>query len=360
MIDLTGNIADDSRQHSIRAKCFHPSNTFIEFKKEEIEQSIPDRFEQMVRMYPDRLAVKTRSNQFTYDELNKAANRVAHAILSKRSESQEPVALLFGNNAPMIVAVLGVLKASKIYVPLDPSFPHARLASMLEDSEAELILTNSQNLSLGNELAPSTSQVVNIDGIDASLSDETIGFSIPPDALACILYTSGSTGEPKGVTQSHRTINHLVMRNTNSLHICTEDRQSLLSTYSHIAGVTDIFRALLNGACVFPFNLKEEGLVNLTDWLIKKEITIYHSVPSVFRYFINALSGEEEFPKLRLIHLGGEPVSKRDVELYKKHFSPDCLLLNNLGATELSGYRQYFINKETQIADNIAPRRLRG
>ncbi|MFQ5684962.1 MAG: AMP-binding protein, partial [Candidatus Binatia bacterium] len=116
-----------------------------------------------------------------------------------------------------------------------------------------------------------------------------------------------------------------------------------------------IFRALFNGATVLPFDFKEDGLAKLAAWLIQEEITIYHSVPSAFRYFVGTLSGKEEFPKLRLIHLGGEPVSIREVNQYKKHFSPACILLNNLGATETSVYRQYFINRETQITDTIVP-----
>ena len=71
-------------QQVIRAKCFHPTDNFIEFNREEIEQSIPDRFEEQVRRHPDRLAVKANSEQLTYDELNKAANRVAQAILAPR------------------------------------------------------------------------------------------------------------------------------------------------------------------------------------------------------------------------------------------------------------------------------------
>ena len=91
-------------QQAIRDKCFNPKGTFVEFGKEEIERSIPERFEQLVRKYPDRVAVKTRSHQLTYDELNKAANRVAHAILAQRGEEgsfiysrhDKPLTELFG------------------------------------------------------------------------------------------------------------------------------------------------------------------------------------------------------------------------------------------------------------------------
>ncbi|MCH8282861.1 MAG: AMP-binding protein, partial [Chloroflexi bacterium] len=108
------------KQQAIRDKCFHSTGTFIEFKKEETEQSIPDRFEKQVGKYPERLAVKSKDDELTYAALNAAANRVAWAILSEHGESQEPVALLLDQGVPAIVAILGVLKAGKTYVPLDP------------------------------------------------------------------------------------------------------------------------------------------------------------------------------------------------------------------------------------------------
>ena len=82
-------------QQAIRAKCFHANGTFIEFKKEDIEQSIPDRFEAQVRKFGDRLAVKTQDQELTYHELNRTANRLAHAILAQSGDRQEAVALLF-------------------------------------------------------------------------------------------------------------------------------------------------------------------------------------------------------------------------------------------------------------------------
>src|SRR5262249_37419882 len=83
------------QQEAIRARCVHPSGVFVESPQEAVEQSIPERFEQQVRRYPERPAVRSRSRQLTYTELNEAANRVAHAILAKRGPREEPIALLF-------------------------------------------------------------------------------------------------------------------------------------------------------------------------------------------------------------------------------------------------------------------------
>jgi amino acid adenylation domain-containing protein len=332
-----------------------PTNPFVPFGKDEIEQSIPDRFEEQVRRYPDRLAVKSSSYALTYDELNRAANRVACFILGQRGIGEEPIALLFEHSAPVITAILGVLKAGKIYVPLDPSLPRSRATYILKDLQSGLMITNNRNVSLSKELANNELQCISIDELDFSLSDENLGLSIPPDTLASILYTSGSTGHPKGVVQNHRNVIHSIMKYTNALHICPDDRLSLLYSFSVNGGAYDIFSALLNGASIHPQDIKEEGLTRLANWLIQEEITIYHSVPTVFRHFVHTLCGGEKFPGLRAISLGGEPVYKRDVELYKKHFSQDCIFVNRLGSTETGRTRWYFIDKETQINGNTVP-----
>src|SRR6266850_4449217 len=155
---------------AIRDQCFHPSGTFVEFPVEDIEQSIPERFDRQVRKFPDRIAVKTRTKKLTYTELNRLANRVAQAILATQGVGQEPVALLLENDAAMIASFLGVLKAGKIYMPLDPAHPLPRLQYMLEDSGSELIISNGRNAALAREVSDRKVRVINIDGIEANAS----------------------------------------------------------------------------------------------------------------------------------------------------------------------------------------------
>src|ERR671932_2784755 len=158
-------------QHPERAHRPYPTNAFIWFEEEETEQSIPQRFEQQVNRFPGRLAVKTRSHQLTYAALNQVANRVARALLTQRGQGSESIALLLEHNASMIAAILGVLKAGKVYVPFDPSFPYARNAYILEDSQARLIITNNENRSLADSLSENRHSLIDIDGIGATLSD---------------------------------------------------------------------------------------------------------------------------------------------------------------------------------------------
>ena len=332
-----------------------PTNTFSPFRQEEIEQSIPARFEQQVQRYADRQALKSGHRVLTYEALNRTANRLAHAILAQRPGGEESMALLLEHGIPMITGMLGTLKAGKIYVPLDPSFPVARTVYMVQDAGAQCIVTDNKHLHLAYRLAQHGQQVLNIDALDACLSSANPGLSLSPDTLASILYTSGTSGDPKGVIQNHRNMLHLIMTYTNDYHICTDDRLSHLHSCTFSATVREVFGALLNGAMVSAFHLKEQGLAPLADWMIREGITIYYSVPTVFRHFARTLTGTETFPRLRLIRLGGEPVSKHDVELFKAHFPQDCLFVNALASSETATTRQYFIDQATPITGSVVP-----
>ncbi|MBI3326505.1 MAG: non-ribosomal peptide synthetase, partial [Nitrospinae bacterium] len=332
-----------------------PTNPFIPFLKEEIEQSIPARFEQQVAKEPERLAVKARTQALTYTELNRAANRVARAILEQRGHRPEPIAFFLDQGAAPIIAILGVLKAGKFYVPLDPQYPPDRVAYMLRDSEATLILTQCKHLPLARELARGAIGLLDMDELDPAFSPENPKVSPAAASLAYIMYTSGSTGQPKGVVGTHRTVLHDIRRITNALHISMQDRQTLIRSHSFSGTVRDIFGSLLNGASLHPLNLAEEGIEKLAGWLNEEKITTYRSVVSVFRSFVSTLRGGEQFPSLRLVYVGGEPAHNRDVELFQWHFSDSCLFVNGMSITEAGTVRHYFVAKQSPLPDDSVP-----
>jgi amino acid adenylation domain-containing protein len=342
-------------QRAIQDNCYHPSGEFVTFGKKQIEQSVSDRFEQQVARHRSRLAVKTTRHELTYDELNRFAHHVARAIFVQRGDVEEPIALLLEQGATLIATILGALRAGKTYVPLDPSYPRARISYVLRDSQARLILTNYKNLALARALAGSRHHVVNIDQLGTGDAGDPAGSPISPDRLAFILYTSGSTGQPKGVMQSHRNLLHEIMNYTNGLRIGAQDRVALISSFSFVDSVRATYGALLNGAALYPFDIKEEGLAELATWLIQQEITICRFVPTVFRHFCSILSRSMSFPKLRLVNLSGEPVDRRDVELCREYLAPDCVLVNSLGSTESLTSRWYFVNKDVTITGNNVP-----
>src|SRR5712692_4793925 len=215
---------------------------------EEIEQSVPDRFEKIVRQYPDRLAVKMGDRALTYDELNRTANRIARAILDKRGPGSEPIALLFEHGIDVIAAIFGVLKAGKFYVAIDPSFPLERIAYIMSDSQAGLIVTNGRNEELAQKQTNDHRVSLTIEEISESLSAGNLGLSMSPDELAAITYTSGSTGDLKGLVHTHETYRHSITDYANEIHLSVDDKLSLLHSVSFGTGRVHLLLSLLNGA----------------------------------------------------------------------------------------------------------------
>src|SRR5512145_1144110 len=211
-------------QEAIRAKCFHPTRTYVEFPPEEVESSIPLRFEKIVRRYADRIAIKTETGAVTYKQLNDMANRFAHVLLQRQGPKARLVGILLEKDVAQVAAKLGVMKAGKFFLILDPSFPKARLSAMLKQARAKLGVTNRQNTLLANEITNGDCQWMEWETIHESISGDNPGITIVPKALAFINYTSGSTGEPKGLLRTHRMILHNIMLRTNLIHVCEHDR----------------------------------------------------------------------------------------------------------------------------------------
>ena len=321
-------------QQAIRDKCFHPSGTFVEFPIEDVETSIPARFEKIVRMYPDRLAVKM-GESLTYDELNRYANRIAHAILEKRGLGSEPIALFFEKSIELVAAILGVLKAGKFYIVLDPSFPSERLHFLLDDSGAKLVITDQPNLAIALKLIGEDQALITTAIDDETHSSDNLNLRISPQDLAYIQYTSGSTGRPKGVILLHRMILQSVRWSAAELHVCIDDRFTLLHSLSFGSGHVNLRLALLNGASIFDFDTKRENIERLAAWLNDERITIYHSTASLFRQLAESLPHGGMHPDLRLIRLTGAPISKRDFDLYKTRFGSNTFLRIAMGSTEM-------------------------
>jgi len=336
-------------QEAIRARCFHPSGTFVEFPKEDVEISIPARFEKIVRLYPKRIAVKTRTKELTYEELNRAGNRFAQALLALGGESQEPVGLLFSKSTALVIAMLGTLKAGKICVPMDPALPQARLSLMLADMQARLLVTGPQSLALANRLA-GPDRCLNIDDLGKNRAEENPNLLLSPDALACLFYTSGSTGLPKGVIENHRNLLYHTMTDTNDYHICAEDKLTFVASSGR-----DIFRSILNGAAVYPIDIRQEGFAGLGRRLMEEEITIYNSATSAFRNFASAFGGQKRFAHLRLIGVTGETVYKKDFELYQKHFFDGCVFVNRYWPNEAGSISHYLMDKTTVVTTRVVP-----
>jgi amino acid adenylation domain-containing protein len=329
---------------------------FVPFELAETEQSLPSRFEQQAARHATGLAIQTGQRVRTYQQLNDTANRIAHVILQERDIAGERVALLLNTDAGMLAAILAVLKAGKAYVPLDPWSPRLRSTYILEDSQASLLITDNKNLAQAEELlGQSAVGLLNLDDGQAEGPAGNPERLTDPDAPAWIYYTSGSTGKPKGVVQTHRNVLHYVMNYTNAFRLTAKDCWALLFSFSVNAGAHGAFATLLNGACICPYAIRQQGLVSLAPWLAQTQATVYSSVPTVFRHFAATLVGEELFPPLRIMLMMGEPLYRRDVDLFQRHFSAGCTLVNRLGSTETGSILWNFISMEEPCSQENIP-----
>ncbi|WP_237068052.1 non-ribosomal peptide synthetase [Microbulbifer guangxiensis] len=334
----------------------HLSANFSRFTLGETEQSIADRFEKIALLYGGRLAMTDANSSITYGALNQLANRMARNILTViPAEEPARIAVFMEKGIQNIAAILAVLKCGHAYVPIDPEFPAERNQHIYRESGAVLLVTNSQHREAATSLAGDNPRILDLDGIPESTSGENLEFDISPDALAYIIYTSGSTGRPKGVVQNQRNVLHGCMRRTNLQRVIPQDRMTLFYSCSVIASVYCIFGALLNGASLFPYDFRSDGVEKLAGWLRSRRITIYHSVASVFREFARAYSGPADVFDIRLVIFGGERVLTSDVELARKVFSRKIAFYTGLGSTETGTMRYFPIDEHTEIEEEVVP-----
>ena len=224
---------------------------------------------------------------------------------------------------------------------------NAKLAAFGSTRRPNTTAADDANLKFARELAGNSIAVIGIENAGPSDDRRVVVSPTTPDSIAYILYTSGSTGVPKGVVQSHRNVLHFMRVYTNNLGISSSDRLSLLSSYGFDGAVMDIFGALLNGATLVPARLLEDGPEGVLKQIVDERVTIFHSTPTVFRQLFGDGIETGELSHVRLVVLGGEEATTADLELFKCRFGPATVLVNGLGPSESTVTLQHFMTSDT-------------
>ena len=154
-----------SEQARIRERCRHPSGRFVEFRSEDVDQSVPERFEQQAALHGSRPAIRTAEGVLTYRELDLLANRIARAIVARQGGDNSRSGSSSSTARAGIAAILGVLKAGKCYLPLDPASPVARTTYLLADSRAQVIVTDTRCRRLADDIAVGPVGVLDVDDL---------------------------------------------------------------------------------------------------------------------------------------------------------------------------------------------------
>ena len=323
-----------------------PPPDFTPFDRAVLAGSIPRRFAEQVRRGPGRVALRTLDRTVSYGALAAHAGAIARAILDARGPGEEAIAVLLGNEPLVVAAVLGVWKAGKICVPLDPVFPAPRVAYALADSGAALLVTSRDTL--GGDAPTGGPPVLLADEVPPSDADADIDLSGAGTTLAGITYTSGTSGQPKGVMQSHEHLLHTNMVITNALAISPSDGLAQFASPGGAYMWWIMCNALLNGATLCQFDIRRHGLAELAAWLRRGDITLVHSL-ELMRRLAPTLAPGERFDRVRIVTMGGDAVYASDVENYRRHFGPRCVLAVGFGSTEGGRIAWNFIDHDAAI-----------
>ncbi|TCN18914.1 non-ribosomal peptide synthetase, partial [Mesobacillus foraminis] len=270
------------------------------------EQTLQGLFERQAADKPEKIALVFDHKNLTYGELNGKANRIARSLLKHGVKRGQTVGLMAERSFGMIASMLGILKAGAAYLPIDPGYPAERIQYMVEDSGTQLVLLQGGSL-------PGTfgGKVLTVEEALLERNSSNPGRSSGPEDLAYVVYTSGSTGMPKGNLTTHRNVIRTIINN-GYLEVEETDRFLQLSNYAFDGSTFDIYAALLHGArlVLVPKDTVTDA-VRLSRLIREEQVTVSFMTTALFNTLVDV--DLESLKGLRKLLFGGEMVSVKHV-----------------------------------------------
>ncbi|MCM3623871.1 amino acid adenylation domain-containing protein [Brevibacillus borstelensis] len=292
--------------------------------------SIQQVFAEQVAKAPDAIALVCQTEQVTYDETNRRANQLARHLVKLGVTRGELVAVCMDRSIDLIVAFLAILKAGAAFLPLDPTYPKERLAYMLEDARASVLITGGKR----EDVLPwQHLRVIDLDRDRqqiASEREEDIDTGTTADDLAYVMYTSGSTGKPKGVCIPHRGVIRLVKGNGYA-SFSPEEVFLQFSPVSFDASTFEIWGSLLNGARLVLYPGSKASLEELGKTLREHRVTTLWLTAGLFHQMVDQRL--DDLIHVKQLLAGGDVLSVSHVKKVLEHL-PGIKLINGYGPTE--------------------------
>ena len=294
---------------------------------------VHEMFEMQARRQPEAVAVRSGEVELSYSDLNRRANQLAHYLKDIGVGPEVPVGLCLERSPELIVALFAILKAGGAYVPLDAGYPAERLAYMVKDSCIPVLLTTEH---LRDRLMLFCPLIISIDSernVIAAQKDHDLTVDISLDSLAYIIYTSGSSGLPKGAMVTHRGLSNYVEWAITAYDCLQGTGSPVHSSLSFDLTVTSIFPALIVGRTVTLLN-EESAIEDLSCKLASGEpFSLVKLTPSHLRLLRQLSHSDGGTSRARLLVIGGEVLHYEDVGFWRQN-SPATKLVNEYGPSE--------------------------
>ncbi|MDT8717660.1 amino acid adenylation domain-containing protein [Clostridium sp. 19966] len=313
------------------------------------DKSICELFEEQAYKAPDSIAAVCESDKLTYRELNEKANQLANTLRVEGVTSESIVGIIAERSLNMLVGIVAILKAGGAYLPIDPDYPSNRINYMLEDSKADILLTEQE---LSSEIDFKGCLIDLKDAEIYSPNKENLENISKAENIAYVIYTSGTTGRPKGVAVIQRNVVRLV-KNTNYIEFKREDKLLQTGSITFDASTLEIWGSLLNG---IELHITSKDVIlngeKLKEYLSSNKITIMWLTSPLF----NKLCEEdpEIFRELRCLLAGGDVVSAKNVNLVRK-YAPQLTVINGYGPTENTTFSTCYVISENLDENKTIP-----
>ena len=322
-----------------------------------------------VAAYPDLVAVTDDRFSYTFAEVDRLTDLIALSLVSLVGESESPIGVLLGHDARAVIATLSILKTGRIRFVLDTHLPSHRLAQISERTGAALALAEDVFAPLADELG-TFDQVVSLetllrDAEDSPLTADELAEQVftelrfgssrtGADSFE-IVFTSGSTGVPKGVLQLHRTFLNDIAGYRETRGITVGDRIAAVLPLSFIAGSVNVLSALFAGASVVMHDPRDTGVSVLVSLLRRGGISALVCTPHLLRGILQALDDDEVLDDLRLVNTLGEAVHGRDVRETLRHLPPGARFVNEVGSSETGAIATFTVRPGDVVRDGALP-----